>query len=85
MFSTITRLTVKICYVNSRNVLLLNGMRRFKVVHVEQVHQALPLPRSNGWRYMEARGVTYRHQAVFGTGLQGSYCGLFPRAGTRMI
>lgn len=35
---------------------------------VEQVDQADPLPhRSNGWRYLPPRGVTYRcHKAVFG-------------------
>lgn len=36
---------------------------------MEQVDQAEPLAnRSNGWRYVGPRGVTYRRQAVFGAG-----------------
>ncbi|CAB1096373.1 unnamed protein product [Ectocarpus sp. CCAP 1310/34] len=41
----------------------------YRWCYVEQVDQAEPLAnRSNGWRYMGPRGVTYRRQAVFGTG-----------------
>ena len=42
----------------------------YRWCYVEQVDQALPLPRSNGWRYMGPHGVTYRRQAVFGAGFR---------------
>ncbi|CAB1096951.1 unnamed protein product [Ectocarpus sp. CCAP 1310/34] len=38
---------------------------------VEQVDQAAFVAgRSNGWRYMGPGGITYRRQAVFGTGIR---------------
>ncbi|CAB1096640.1 unnamed protein product [Ectocarpus sp. CCAP 1310/34] len=43
----------------------------YRWCYVEQVDQAEPLAgRSNGWRYMGPGGVTYRRQAVFGTGFR---------------
>ena len=43
----------------------------YRWCYVEQVDQAAPLAnRSNGWRYFGPRGVTYRRQAVFGTGFR---------------
>ncbi|CAM9140299.1 unnamed protein product [Laminaria digitata] len=43
----------------------------YRWCYVEQVDQAAPLAsRSNGWRYTGPVGVTYRRQAVFGTGFR---------------
>ncbi|CAB1108186.1 unnamed protein product [Ectocarpus sp. CCAP 1310/34] len=43
----------------------------YRWCYMEQVDQDEPLAgRSNGWRYMEPGGVTYRRQAVFGTGFR---------------
>ncbi|CAM9948387.1 unnamed protein product [Ectocarpus sp. 6 AP-2014] len=43
----------------------------YRWCYVEQVDQAAPVAgRSNGWRYMGPGGITYRRQAVFGTGFR---------------
>ncbi|CAM9189604.1 unnamed protein product [Pylaiella littoralis] len=43
----------------------------YRWCYVEQVDQAAPLAgRSNGWRYLGPGGITYRRQAVFGTGFR---------------
>ncbi|CAB1116241.1 unnamed protein product [Ectocarpus sp. CCAP 1310/34] len=43
----------------------------YRWCYVEQVDQAAPVAgRSNGWRYMGSEGITYRRQAIFGTGFR---------------
>lgn len=48
-----------------QNNVIQNQVKKNILWFVEQVDEALPQRRSNGWRYLGPHGNTYQHQAAF--------------------